>query len=54
MASSSSLKTPPLWEDGKSFENWKSEMELWALITELDKKKREPVVALRKKTRDCT
>ena len=46
MASSSSLKTPPLWEDGKSFEKWKSEMELWALITELDKKKRGPVVAL--------
>ena len=27
-------------------EKWKSELELWALITELDKKKRGPVVAL--------
>ena len=41
-----SYKTPPHWEESKSFEKWKSEVELWTLVTDLDKKKQGPAIAL--------
>ena len=43
---SSSCKTPPSWEDEKPFDAWKTEMELWQLVTDLAKTKQGPAVAL--------
>ncbi|XP_062409954.1 uncharacterized protein LOC134100639 [Sardina pilchardus] len=44
--SSKNYKVPPLFDEKKSYESWKNEVEIWKLVTELDKNKQALAVAL--------
>lgn len=47
--SASNVKTfrqPPEFDEKKSFESWKNEVEIWSLVTDLDKKKHALAVTL--------
>ena len=44
--SSNNYKIPPLFDEKKSYESWKNEVEIWKLVTELDVKKQALAVAL--------
>ena len=41
-----SFKAPPQWQSQQAFESWKSEVELWTALTDLEKTKQGPAVAL--------
>ena len=41
-----SFKAPPQWQSQQAFESWKSEVELWTALTDLEKGKQGPAVAL--------
>ena len=41
-----SYKSPPIWSDEKSYDQWKTEIEAWQVVTELTAAKRAPAVAL--------
>ena len=51
MATSQNYKLPPGFDEGKSYENWKNEVEMWKRVTDLDKKKQAVAVALSLKGR---
>ena len=56
MASSkSSFKSPPVLLDENDYSNWKQDMGIWQMFTELDKKKQGPAVylCLEGKAREC-
>ena len=38
--------SPPVWGADQTFESWKSEIEVWKLVTSLEAKKRGAAVAL--------
>ena len=42
----SNYKVPPAFDEKKSYESWKNEVEIWRLVTDLDKKKQALAVAL--------
>ena len=42
----SKYKAPPEWEEGKIFEKWQDEVQLWLLVTDLEEAKRGPALAL--------
>ena len=46
MAASNNYRLPPGFDEGKSYENWKNEVEMWRRVTDLDKKKQALAVAL--------
>ena len=46
MAIARSYKNPPELNEEKKYETWKNELKLWQLVTDLDKTKQGPVVAL--------
>ena len=46
MASGASYKNPPTLEKNKTYEQWKNEIALWELVTDLDVKKRGLALAL--------
>ena len=37
---------PPSWDDDKSFDVWKSELDLWKMVTDLTKQKQGPAIVL--------
>ena len=39
-------KTPPIWSDNRSFESWKAEIEMWLVNTDIQVKKRAPIIVL--------
>ncbi|KAK9518554.1 hypothetical protein VZT92_023859 [Zoarces viviparus] len=39
-------KVPPPFDEKKSYESWKNEVEIWRLVTDLEKKKQALAVAL--------
>ena len=41
-----SYRTPPVWNEDRSFEAWKSEIDVWKLVTDLPPGKRAPAVLL--------
>ena len=41
-----SFKTPPIWKEDQPFHAWKSETEVWEMLTDLPKEKRGLAVAL--------
>ena len=43
---SNNLKTSPVLVDEDSYDEWKSELAIWQLYTDLDKKKQGPAVYL--------
>ena len=51
MATSQNYKLPPGFDKGKSYENWKNEVEMWKRVTDLDKRKQALAVALSLKGR---
>ena len=55
MASAQSPKNPPLLTDDISYTDWKTDLSIWELFTELDKKKRGPALylSLSGKAREC-
>ena len=40
------FRLPPEFDEKKSFESWKNEVEIWSLVTDLDKKKQALAVTL--------
>ena len=42
----SNYKNPPLMSDGLTYEDWKTELQIWANVTDLDKKKQGSAVFL--------
>ena len=46
MVTSKNYKLPPGFDERKSYENCKNEVEMWKRVTELDKKKQALAVAL--------
>ncbi|CAC5379710.1 unnamed protein product [Mytilus coruscus] len=46
MATASSYKNPPGLTKDKSYQQWKNEVKMWQLVTDLDKKKRGLALAL--------
>ena len=50
-----SLKTPPILTDEIQYSDWKNDMEIWKLYTDLDKKKQGPALylTLSGKAREC-
>ena len=50
-----SLKTPPILVDEAGYREWKDDLEIWELFTDLDKVKRGPAVylTLSGRARDC-
>lgn len=46
MSHNANYRVPPAFEEKKSYESWKNEVEMWILVTELDKKKQALAVAL--------
>ncbi len=46
MAAARDYKVPPSFDEKKSYESWKNEVEIWRLVTALDKKKQALAVAL--------
>ncbi|XP_034552315.1 uncharacterized protein LOC117821880 isoform X2 [Notolabrus celidotus] len=48
-------KVPPPFDEKKSYESWKNEVEIWRLVTDLEKKKQALAVALSLtgRARDC-
>ena len=55
MASSKSFKSPPVLIDENDYSNWKQDMGIWQMFTELEKKKQGPAVYLNLegKAREC-
>lgn len=55
MAGHQSLKSPPVLLDEDDYSNWKQDMEIWQMFTDLDKKKQGPAVylCLSGKAREC-
>ena len=43
---SSSMKSPPVWSDDKSFETWIKELDMWFIVTSVEKKKHAPLIIL--------
>ena len=39
-------KTPPLLSDPEGYSNWRADLEIWEIFTDLEKKKRGPAVFL--------
>ena len=37
---------PPSWDDDKSFDVWKSELDLWKMVTDLTEQKQGPAIVL--------
>ena len=46
MAGNTNLKTPPLLSEEGNYTEWKNDLAIWQLYTDLDKKKRGPAVYL--------
>ena len=46
MANNANYRVPPAFEEKKSYESWKNEIEMWKRVTDLDKKKQALAVAL--------
>ena len=46
MAASNQLKSPPVLQDEEDYLNWKQDLDIWQLYTDLDKKKQGPAVYL--------
>ena len=46
MASNASYKNPPTLEKTKTYQQWKNEVKLWELVTDLELKKRGLALAL--------
>ena len=46
MATRSNYKSPPVMKDGLSYEDWKSDVEIWSDVTDLDAKKQGGAVFL--------
>lgn len=46
MANNVNYRVPPAFEENKSYESWKNEIEMWKRVTELGKKKQALAVAL--------
>lgn len=42
----SNYRVPPTFEEGKSYESWKNEVNIWTRVTGLEKKKQALAVAL--------
>lgn len=42
----SNYRVPPTFEEGKSYESWKNEVNIWTRVTDLEKKKQALAVAL--------
>lgn len=55
MSSSQSLKQPPILENDDSYPEWKNDIDIWLLFTDLDKKKQGPAVylTLAGRAREC-
>ncbi len=51
--SSASLKTPPKFEDETQYEKWKKDIEIWVILTELDKKKQALAIHLSLSGKSC-
>ena len=51
----SSLKTPPELNDDTNYQDWKTDLEVWEMYTELPAKRKGPAVflALQGAARDC-
>ena len=49
------LKTPPLLTDDISYDDWKADLSIWKLFTELEAKKQGPALylSLSGKAREC-
>ena len=47
----SNFKAPPDWPEDKTFEQWKNEVDMWCIVTDLDVKKRAPALSLSLKGR---
>lgn len=43
---SKNYKNPPALDEKKSYEQWKTEIQLWEIVTDLEKSKRGPAIAL--------
>ena len=43
---STNCKSPPIWTEEKSYDIWKSEIDLWLVVTDLQKPKRAPAIVL--------
>ena len=43
---STNCKSPPIWTQEKSCDIWKSEIDLWVVVTDLQKPKRAPAIVL--------
>lgn len=41
MAAAGNYKVPPSFDEKTSYESWKNEIEIWRLVTDLDKKKNQ-------------
>ena len=39
-------KTPPVLSDPEGYSNWRADLEIWEMFTDLEKKKRGPAVFL--------
>lgn len=46
MAAAGNYKVPPPFDEKTSYESWKNEIEIWRLVTDLDKKKQALAVTL--------
>ena len=46
MASVANTKVPPRFENGVEYESWKKDIEIWCLLTELDKSKQALAIHL--------
>ena len=51
----SALKTPPLLTDDVNYQDWRTDLEVWEMLTELGAKKKGPALylSLEGKARDC-
>ena len=49
------IKTPPTLNDGDSYSNWKNDLEIWELYTDLENKRKGPAVflSLTGEAREC-
>ena len=55
MAAASSLKTPPVLSDDINYQDWRTDLQVWEMLTELTDKKKGPALylSLDEKRREC-
>ncbi len=46
MANNTNYRVPPAFDEKKSYESWKNEIEIWTRVTDLDKKKQALTITL--------